>query len=77
MTFEAIMDAEMKSWWSDELQAIGNLAFSHCSETRDAKVTDKCSLVRCGVEAMKYGNFIFNPEDVGGYSGHANKWVMN
>lgn len=26
---------------------------------------------------MKQGNFVLEPEDVGGYSGHANKWVLH
>ena len=26
---------------------------------------------------MKYNNFVFDPKGVGGYSGLANKWVMN
>ena len=44
MTFEAIMNVELKHQWPDELQAAGNLTFSCCSKTRDAKVTDDCSL---------------------------------
>ena len=26
---------------------------------------------------MKYGSFVFEPEEVGGYLGHADKCVMN
>jgi len=67
------MKAEINRRCPDDPRAVGNRAFRRCRRTRAAKVTELCSFVRCRAYAMKYGSFVFEPEDVGGYSGHAKR----
>ena len=74
VSFEAIMNADMNSWWPGGPRPMGNRAFRCCSRTNDAKVTDKCNFVQCKVQAMKCGSFVFNPRGLGGISTMLGAW---
>jgi hypothetical protein len=72
MTFEAIMKAEMKSRWPDELRTSLLTAVVNKCEGHQPVVLGAMRGV-----GDEIGNLVFDPEHVGGYSGHVNKWMMN
>ena len=69
MTFEAMMKAEIKRRWPDDPWAVGKWALKGCKRTKAANVMELCSFIQ-------WGNFVVEPEEVGGNSGHVKRCVM-